>query len=156
MKNCEKIMESFFLLDKNEHLPLLMTMHLLFCKKCRSQIRLFSLVEKNLSAPLYIAVPISKSITNSIMLKLNINQKSEKNHGVSLFNWVLGGILMIVAFLIFVILQKNKYFLSDTFIAIFYVIFGCYLTAYCGLFVGSNLDFFVKKISLIHFVHQAK
>ncbi|MGL4981442.1 MAG: hypothetical protein ACRC4W_01055 [Treponemataceae bacterium] len=154
MTTCEKIMDIFFALDKNERLPLAVTMHLLFCKKCRSEVRILTFAEKKLSEPLYIDVPLSNSAVSSIMDKIGINDQPIRTQTVSLFNWVLGGIAMILAILIFMILQKNRYFSSTTLVAIFYTVFGCYLTAYCGLFVGSNLDFFVKKISLIRFAHH--
>ena len=42
MKNekCEKIMDTFLALDKDERLPLSVSLHLLACPHCRSQVRL--------------------------------------------------------------------------------------------------------------------
>ena len=108
---CEKNMDAFLSLDKYERIPLGVTLHLLTCKKCRTQVRYLTLAEKYASEPIR-ATPIRDALEN-IPVK-----------PVSMAKWVISGFLMI--------------FLM--------VIFGVLVTVYCALFVGTNMDFFIKKM----------
>ena len=47
-KQCEKVMNNFLELDKNQKIPLHITAHLLFCKECRSKVRVLTLAEKSM------------------------------------------------------------------------------------------------------------
>ena len=44
-EKCDRIMDSFLELDKNQKIPFRITWHLLTCKKCRTQVRLCTLAE---------------------------------------------------------------------------------------------------------------
>lgn len=133
MKNeiCEKNMDVFLSLDKNERIPLGVTLHLLKCKKCRSQVHYLTLAERYASEPIR---------TNGIKEMLeNLPVKP-----VSMTKWIFWGVVMILLMVNFV-LFLNKID-QKTFAIIFNIIFGILVTAYCTLFVGTNIDFFVKKI----------
>lgn len=128
---CEKNMDAFLELDKYEHIPLRITMHLLRCKKCRTQVHYLTLAER------YACTPIkSRSLRDALE---NMQVKP-----VSMAKWIVSGIVMIFMFIIF------ELFLNDidrtSFSIIFNVIFGLLVTAYCSLFIGANIDFFIKKI----------
>ena len=134
MKNqkCESIMERFLQLDKNERLPLSMTLHLLKCKKCRTQVHYLTLAEKYASKPLQ-----NKS------LKEILENMSAKP--VSLTKWIIWGILMIFLMITFgIFLNKID---RTSFAIIFNVMFGVMVTVYCALFVGTNIEYFIKTMS---------
>ena len=48
-KKCEKVMNSFFELDKGERLELHDSLHLIFCKECRTKVRVLSKDKKHKS-----------------------------------------------------------------------------------------------------------
>ena len=133
MKNeiCEKHMDIFLALDKNERIPFGTTLHLLKCKKCRTSVHYLTLAEK------YAAEPLK---SEKILQRLS----NKEVKPVSMTKWIVSGILMLLFMVIFV-LFLNK--LNKTgFAIILNTIFGLILTVYCVLFVGTNIDFFIKKI----------
>ena len=135
MKNdvCEKRMDEFLSLDKYERIPLKVTLHLLTCKKCRSQTRHLTLAER------YASEPIHVSITEKLE-----NMEVEP---VSMRWWILLGVVMMLLLATFgVFLNRLDH---NSFAIIFNVIFGVLVTVYCTLFIGTNMDFFVKKIERI-------
>ena len=128
---CEKNMDAFLSLDKYERIPLGVTLHLLTCKKCRTQVRYLTLAEKYASEPIR-ATPICDALEN-IPVK-----------PVSMAKWIISGFLMIFLMVIFgLFLNKID---RASFAIIFNVIFGVLVTVYCALFVGTNMDFFIKKM----------
>lgn len=136
MKNetCEKNMETFLSLDKYERIPLGVTLHLLKCKKCRSQARYLTLAERYASEPIR-TLPLKDALEN-----LQIKP-------VSMTKWILWGAVMILLMVTFGIFLNR--FDRASFAIIFNVLFGLLITAYCTLFVGTNMDFFIKKIDKI-------
>lgn len=135
MKNdvCEKRMDEFLSLDKYERIPLKVTLHLLTCKRCRSQARHLTLAER------YASEPIHVSITEKLE-----NMEVEP---VSMRWWILLGVVMMLLLATFgVFLNRLDH---NSFAIIFNVIFGVLVTVYCTLFIGTNMDFFVKKIERI-------
>ena len=141
---CNEIMDEFLLLDKNQKLPLKITLHLLACKECRTQVRLCSLAEKASSKPLNAKLPLDNDALVSIMSKIdkNYSEKTGKIRHVSLANWIISGVVMLVL-MMFYGLQTGS--LNSTVMVVpFYLCFAGIVCVYCALFVGSNLDFFVK------------
>lgn len=122
---CDLMMDRFLMLDKHERIPLRVTLHLLGCKKCRSQVRYLSKAEKIAAEPLKISVPLIKP--------------------VSMKKWIFYGILMILLMATYQLSAAKLG--SETANTFFYIIFGIVVTAYCAIFIAANLDFFVKKIS---------
>lgn len=146
MKNskCDKIMDDFLLLDKNQKIPFKITLHLLACKECRTQVRLCSLAEKASAKPLKATLPLDNEELLAIMAKINqkTDENSEKIKHVSLAHWIIIGIIMLVAMLFYGIQTVS---LNTTVMVVpFYLCFAGIVCVYCALFVGSNLDFFVK------------
>ncbi len=125
-EKCEKIMNDFMMLDKNERLPLGLTLHLLTCKTCRTQVRYLTLAEKY----------TGESLRPSVEFKIK---------PVSMTKWIVCGIVMIVFMLVFGAFSGKIN--NPNLIMAFYLVFGLIVTAYCAVFMGQNLDFFVKKIS---------
>ena len=69
-------------------------------------------------------------------------RKAEKIKHVSLRHWIIIGLIMLVAMLFYGIQTVS---LNSTVLVIpFYLCFAGIVCVYCALFVGSNLDFFVK------------
>ncbi len=122
-------MDEFLALDKNEKLPLKVTLHLLTCQNCRTEVRLLTLAEK-----------IAARKTSSIPVESGISRENP----VTLTNWVIGGIIMVLFLISFLFLSKPLH--STALNLAFALVFAFTITAYCGTFVGLNLDFFVKKI----------
>ncbi len=134
MKNeaCEKNMDKFLARDKYERIPLGVTLHFLACKKCRSQARYLTLAERYASDPIR-SRPI-KDIIESIPIK-----------PVSMAKWIVSGILMILMIVFTgIFLNKSE---SSIFAIIMNINFGLIITAYCTIFVATNMDFFMKKSS---------
>lgn len=142
---CEDMMDKFLMLDKHEHIPLDVTLHLLCCKKCRTQVRYLTKAQNLISEPLKISVPITDSKIDSILRAINPKWSTEdfKIKPVSMAKWIICGILMLLFMLTFTFFDKTNSQVPET---VFYIFFGLLVTSYCALFIGSNLDFFIKKI----------
>lgn len=142
-ETCEKVMDEFFLLDKDERLPFSSSLHLLRCKECRTKIRLMTKAEK-LSFSLVNSKSVIKNgelsaALETVQPKLGVGMKP-----VSFFNWVLSGILMIAFFLVTGIFTRDIQ--SQNSLVCFYIAFAVVVSSYCALFVAANMDFFIKKI----------
>ena len=125
-------MDKFLALDKYERIPLGVTLHFLACKKCRTQARYLTLAEKFASEPIR-ATPI-KDMLENIPIK-----------PVSMAKWIVSGILMILMIVFTgIFLNKSE---SSIFAIIMNINFGLIITAYCAIFVATNMDFFMKKSS---------
>lgn len=122
---CEQVMNRFLELDKGERLPFSVTLHLLRCKQCRTQVRLLSIAER-------------------VASRRQPARKPGVYKPVTLTNWVIGGTLMVLCMLAFA-LTADAY--GDEMLwTAFALVFAFCVTGYCALFVGCNMDFFVKKI----------
>lgn len=144
---CDKMMDKFLMLDKQERIPLDVTFHLLKCKKCRTQVRYLSKAEKYASEPLKVSVPITDSKISAILKAANPRWSTEnfKIKPVSMAKWIVCGILMLLFMTTYTFTAaKLGNEEANTF---FYITFGIVITAYCAIFIASNLDFFIKKIS---------
>ena len=151
---CERAMNRFFVLDKGERLPLLLTLHLLSCKDCRTQVRLLTLAER------VAARPLQKAATTEDVQQTVEKMRAAYSAGggveseeapfahekspVTLMNWIVGGVLMICFMLVFAFVTRHIE--SNVLSVSFYLMFAGAVTAYCAFFVGANMDFFVKKI----------
>ena len=133
MKNetCEKNMDKFLALDKYERIPLGVTLHFLCCKKCRTQARYLTLAER------YTSEPIRETPVKNMLENIPIKP-------VSMAKWIISGIIMILMMVVSgILLNKTE---SPAFAIILNINFGLIITAYCAIFVGTNMDFFIKKI----------
>ena len=140
--NCDKIMDDFLMLDKGQRLPVKISMHLLKCKKCRSEVRSLTKAEKLSGHSLNLKTPLTDASIVAIMQKVDPSYKPKK-YKVSFAQWIIIGFLMILGMLCFGIYTHQS---RDLTIA-FYMVFAGAVVFYTLLFVASNMDFFVKKIS---------
>ncbi|MBP5283848.1 MAG: hypothetical protein J6Y93_04205 [Treponema sp.] len=145
-EKCQKVMDSFLELDKNERMPLSMTMHMLVCKNCRRQVHYLTEAERIAARPLKVTSPLSDDELKGIMKEVSPewSDKFFKKNPVSMFRWILGGILMVLFLSCFGIF--SSWIQSESLLISYYVVFAAIIVSYCAVFVGSNLDFFVKKI----------
>lgn len=141
---CSKIMDTYLELDKGERIPWKVTLHLLTCSKCRKQVKMLKAAEKIARSPIEIPVPIDDSSILAVMSKINPDYQNYKNP-ISIAKWIIAGVIMILFMLTFGLSSYQK---ADKAIMIsFYILFACVVTAYCAMFVGTNMDYFVKLIN---------
>lgn len=158
--NCERAFTNYLLLDKNERVPLWITMHLLLCPTCRTGVRLMTRSEKVMAAPL--SPPqticsddpvIAAALERIAQAGLAYSSNEKDAHQVSLSRWLISGFALIAGFAIVPatttgILSGESF--GVAFVVPFYLICGLVITAYCGMFIGTNIDFFVKKFGITH------
>jgi hypothetical protein len=143
-KKCEFYMDEFLKLDKNDRLPLSLTIHLLLCKECRTIVRNLTLADQACKASMNKTVDSYDPSVTAIMKSINPEYQVKEMQPLSLTRWIVSGIVMIIAMLFFGITEgANNSQLSLS----FYLVFAGIVTAYCAMFVGCNMDFFVKHIN---------
>ncbi|HZK19695.1 MAG TPA: hypothetical protein VFC68_03110 [Treponemataceae bacterium] len=148
-KNCEKTMNVFLALDKNEHSPFSVLCHFLVCKKCRKNAIRIKTAEKigvrDLSQPVSLSNQTLVSIMNNIDPSF-LAKETKTMPFFSMVKWIVIGFFIVCLMLVFGIFftisaRQGMYAVATT-------TFAIVITAYCIFFVASNLDFFVKKLSL--------
>ena len=145
-EKCEKYMDEFLMLDKNAPIPLRITLHLLKCSSCRNQVRLLSIAERVAASPLKIELPLSDEKIKAAVMDTNPSW-SPKIKPVTMSRWVICGILMIMFMLVFAIFTHGLR--NERLLIAFYLVFAIAVCSYCALFIGTNMDFFIKKIKTI-------
>jgi len=157
---CDKAFDLYLSLDKNERVPLALTLHLLYCPVCRTGVRNLAHAEETLSSVLE-PVPIQRSADPVVAAALARIAAAGLVYptvpvavrSVSLFPWLMAGFILILGFAV-VPFSSIGIWSSDTFgasfLVPFYLFCGVAVTAYCGLFVGTNIDLFVKKFGFRH------
>lgn len=146
-KKCENIINRYLQLDKDERLPLDITIHLLLCKSCRNKVRMLTMAEKQLSKYTNKTVKLTDSSIQAVIKEVapETYEKLSKNP-ISLFNWIIGGIITI-SFLVISVIYASEY--NNTSLTIGYAFVSAVaIVTYCSAFVMSNIDFFIKKISI--------
>lgn len=145
---CEKFLDAFLQLDKHERVPLSLTFHLLTCKKCRRIVRLLTLAEKAAAKPLNVQTAITDETIVRVMKNIAPEIPEEQLiNPIKIHNWIIGGILMIV-FMITMIPILTAAPHTKILLLEFCIVFGAIVTAYCILFITSNMDFFIKQFEL--------
>ncbi|QTQ12324.1 hypothetical protein HRI96_09015 [Treponema parvum] len=149
MKNYNKIMDDFLLLDKNERIPLHLTLRLLFCKKCRTEIRLMTMAEKLMQGPVKIQVPVTDESIEKVLKQIDpvFSAENIEKSPISLSRWIAAGIVMTLLMICFGIMTRSDSY--KMLVLPFYLLFAGMITVYCAFFVGCNMDFFVKKIETL-------
>jgi hypothetical protein len=143
-------MDSFFELDKNQVIPLKLTVHLLLCKKCRKSVRLMTIADHVAKKTLEVHTPVTDASLLAIMQKIDpsfTQLKSDTIPHMSLVKWIIAGVILISTILSYGIFGLSSLRLFQ---APLYIFFAVIIAVYCALFIGCNLDFFIKKIETIH------
>ena len=144
-KNCDFYMDKFFALDKNERLPASLTVHLFFCRNCRNFVRKFSLLEKKCSKENMKKISCDSRNVVEIMRRLDsayemYNLQKER---VSMRQWLVAGATLVLCMVLF---EMLAFFASaEFFIFPLSLFFAFSIIMYCVAFVGTNMDFFIKK-----------
>ncbi len=144
---CDETINTFLELDKDEKLGLKTTIHLLTCTKCRTTVRLCTLAQRSSTRPLYIPVSMNNAAIAKIVQKTNPSIELLKDSSVkpiSLKRWVFSGIALVLALVLFGYL--NTTISSKVLQVTISLSISLFICIYCAFFIGSNLDFFVKKI----------
>lgn len=144
MKNCSFVMEKYLGLDKGERVPLLMTLHLLVCKNCRSEVRFLNKAESVATKSVSEEVLVNDDSIAAVMKKIYASDESMENP-LSLSKWTFGGIAMLLLFVVFAIFTRKIG--SSTLKICLYIEFALMTTIYCAVFTKCNIDFFVKLIN---------
>lgn len=142
-KTCDDYLNDYLLLDKNQKIPLKLSMHFLLCKDCRKIIRSLSQAEKIAAEPLKIKSPVNSQEITQIVQQIDPDYNPKKSK-VSFTTWVFVGIILIISMILANILTKSisTSFLSFVTAMSFVLLFCLYFFA----FVQANMEFFVKKI----------
>ena len=138
---CSFVMDRFFALDQNEKLPLWMTLHLLHCKECRTQVRMLTQAEKISSRDSKGSAMFSAGTISDVIARLYPEKPVKK---VSLLNWGIAGIFLLFCMILLSVVSKqivNKAVQLEI-----YLFIGILVSVFVMCFVTSNLDFFVKQI----------
>lgn len=162
---CEKAFDVYLGLDKNQRVPLSVTLHLLACPECRTSVRKLTRAERLLAQPLTVPESgesaASASVDPSLVAMLSRISAAgleypplcPAEHSVSLYRWLVSGIALIAGFAIIPFSAIGAWTgvtFGNSFLVPFYILCGVAITGYCGLFVGTNIDFFVKKFGFHH------
>lgn len=142
-EKCSEVMDGFLELDRNERIPLWITRHLLICSECRTNVRLFTQAEKILSRRTAGENPFTYAAISDVKEKLYPGSTKEKK--VPIFYWLVIGIVL-VACMILQAFFAGKFFPELQSLGCIFA--ALVITTYCMLFIGMNMDFFVKQSSM--------
>ncbi|MDO4506132.1 MAG: hypothetical protein Q4B64_04225 [Spirochaetales bacterium] len=144
---CNDYLEIFYGLDKHEILPLKLSLHLLFCKECRTTVRTLTKAEKLLSEKALSTSNDSSKTAASVLSAMEETNLDYHEKQTSLRNWALSGTGLLACMIIMIplLILKGQDFLS----VVSTISFSAMLCIWCGLFVGNNMDYFVKMSSRI-------
>lgn len=146
MKNYNEIMDEFLKLDKNERIPLTLSLRLLCSRKCRTEVRLLTKAEKLAEKPISLQMTVTDESIAAVIKQINpkLAESPEMKNPFPLSRWVIAGVIMMFLMIVFGVLTRAS---SDQLVVVpFYFLFAIVVTTYCSFFVGCNMDFFVKKI----------
>lgn len=137
--DCTFVMDKFLELDKNEKFPLWMTKHFLTCEKCRANVRMFTQAERMLRKDAVTQNPFSYATISEVKEKLYPGSTKPKK--VPLFYWLVIGIILLICMIFFEVYINR--FIPELQAYSFIFVAGI-ITTYTMLFIGFNLDLFVK------------
>jgi len=159
---CDKAFDRYLGLDKFESVPLRVTLHLLGCPSCRTAVRRLSRAERALAEPLAVhSVPE----TFNAPMDPAVRAAMERINGaglaypdtfgdkgkVSLSRWLISGVALAAGFAILPFSDVgawSRLAFGTGYLVSYFLVCGVTVTVWCGLFVGTNIDFFVKKFGI--------
>lgn len=144
--NCEKVMNRFLKLDNSKSTPLVIFVHMMFCKKCRTEI--FEMQKNfavfNESSAFTVPLDMSDAIIERIA-----NVEIEYIQQVSNMRWIVTGLVIFFSIILMAFSEwadwLNLYFGSGFDIS-FSIVMGLAITIYAALYIAAHIDQF-KKIS---------
>lgn len=158
---CAVAFERYLALDKHQRVPLTLTLHLLMCPVCRAAVRQVSRAESMLSQPLATTSPkatlqhdpvLSAAMEKIALAGLAYPVKEPVAKRVSLIRWFVVGVLLAGGFAVLPfsasgVLMTEQF--GTALVVPFYILCGCAVTAYGGLFIGTNIDLFIKRFNAL-------
>lgn len=139
----EEYLDQFLSLDKGQHVPFSLSLHLLFCKKCRAQIRSLIRAEQLAAKPLSISSPVTEdSIRTAI--QQHAPEYEQKSYRFPIPLWIVAGVFILATLFVFSLLSRK--IVNGTLEFTTYLFFALVVTGYLVLFFATNMDFFVKRI----------
>jgi predicted anti-sigma-YlaC factor YlaD len=166
---CERAFNRYLELDKNERVPLMVTAHLLVCPACRTGVRAMTKAEFRLSSPLaveasqapFFSPELSPSRACSADPAVAAAMARIVSSGlaypqikrpVSFTRWLVTGIVLAAGFAVMPVTfgAWSQSVFGSSYSVPFYLLSGIAVTIYGGLFIGTNIDFFVKKFGFEH------
>jgi hypothetical protein len=158
---CEKAFNEYLSLDKDERIPLSVTLHLLVCPVCRTGVRKLTRAEKVLAAPL-VPVLAKDSVSDPVVAAamarivssgLVYQPVQDEECQITLVRWFIAGVALAAGFAVIPFTsvgEWSKFVFGTSFSVPFYLLCGIAVAVYGGLFIGTNIDFFVKKFGIEH------
>ncbi len=155
---CSEAINRYMALDKHETVPFAVTVHLLRCEKCRSLVRVMTKTARMYSSVLTETVTQDDSLMQKTMDKINkalpglmYLQAEKARSSVRLFPWVITGLTMTLGLASVPFTRIGQWAVEIfqlRFIIPFALTFAAFVSVFSALFVGRNLDFFIKKFDL--------
>ena len=157
---CEKAVDRYLSLDKGEWVPPGVTLHLIRCPVCRTLVRKVAEAERLMARPLAVRPAPPASVADPVLAAalariaesglVYPEVRSGERH-VSLTRWLVSGLALAfgfsaVPFSFVGAWSESTFGLAYT--VPFYLLCGLAVTGYCGLFIGTHIDFFVKKLGI--------
>jgi predicted anti-sigma-YlaC factor YlaD len=168
---CEKAFDRYLSLDRNERVPFGVTLHLISCPACRTSVRKLTRAERMLSRPLAVQATAPSVFASGRETAIDpsvealLARIASEGHSfeslcpaeprISMYRWVVVGLALVAGFAIVPFSSIGiwtRLVFGNSFLIPFSLLCGVAVTLYCGLFIGSNIDFFVKKFGFHHTV----
>ena len=151
MKNakCDAFTERFLALDKDERMSAAMKIHALMCRDCRDFIRLYAKAEKLCAEPSQAVLPQDDPTLALIIKKIAPTASQKEEEGVELISlkrWIISGYILVFAVFLFGVF--NTIDGSSKLHMLLFLCFALFISGYCAFFIGSNLNFFIKRLGV--------
>ena len=148
MKNakCDAFTERFLALDKNERMDAAMKIHALMCRDCHDFIRLYAKAEKLCAEPSQAVLPQDDPTLALIIKKIAPTASQKEEEGVELISlkrWIISGFILVFAVFLFGVFSTIDG--SSKLHMLLFLCFALFISCYCAFFIGSNLNFFIKR-----------
>ena len=146
---CDAFIERFLALDKDEPMDAAMKIHALMCRDCRDFIRLYAKTEKLCTEPLQAVLPQNDPALALIIKKIApmASQKTEERvELISLKRWIVSGFILVFAVFLFGVFSTIDG--SSKLHMLLFLCFALFISGYCAFFIGSNLNFFIKRLGV--------
>jgi len=137
---CERSHSILDMLDKQEPIPFLVKLHLLFCDNCKSQEKKIEEVHKLLKEEI-LCSPID--FTDSVLQALEFEPQKPAPGHQPMRNWLIPGLLIILWLVLAPIMPVNEWFVANFGFALLLplsITLGTLISIYGGLFVASHMD----------------
>lgn len=137
---CETVIKKFFELDAHQRLSMSIRLHLLFCRRCRSEIARIQKFLQSLHDTFPFDMP--EDISQRIMDEINATGITYHRY-VSTWHWTVVSFLMLAGVLLMSYSEATSWLESyfGSMLAVpLHLVMGLLLSSYIGVFIGINLQ----------------